>query len=640
MSTYQSKYTGEQIDSAVTKVLSDGVTTRTIRASAVSIKNPISVEVKAETINLFSYWKNPNIVNNTLVDNGITYTYNEDGSITANGTTAETESTCVFSTAAAFPICLGDYYLTGCPSGGSLSTYYIKFDFKNETGVWGSFSDIGTGGKWTAESEYVSSSAQGAIRIYPGVTVENLTFYPMLSRVENADFAPLVCLEEEKLTVVDNEFNTTNALTINADGTVGDIPVYNDMTLTVPNGVIMDVTYQTVNNKNEEQIKALAEQTTDHERRIQTIENGEIVSSAIPSYFEEEINTTVETILEKSQNPCLILNILSDSHEDYTVNEQVRICNEMYANIKAVNERVYCDGLIHLGDSCGSPQAIYPDWQTVVRHLNSTRSRLSKCNNHSVMLVGNHDGINSLYPDEKKTFNAMYAYNRDYVKRNGKSPYGYMDFEDMKIRCVFLATNIYSDYSQRGITALGWEQVKWFAEVISQMEDGWQILAFAHYSPYDEAYEESNNYIASNQYRCLVRILNAFNIHTKLTFSYSTDISLDLDFTNKTSTKTIALFTGHGHYDRVIQNNTYVTDYELSYPIIMTACARLEQEDEKPDDNADGTADADVISPARMTKTVTQDLWDTMVYSPTENKIYMIRFGAGEDRVIDLTSSE
>ena len=46
--------------------------------------------------------------------------------------------------------------------------------------------------------------------------------------------------------------------------------------------------------------------------------------------------------------------------------------------------------------------------------------------------------------------------------------------------------------------------------------------------------------------------------------------------------------------------------------------------------------DYTAFRPARKSKTVTQDAWDTMVYRPDLNKIYMIRFGAGEDREIDV----
>jgi hypothetical protein len=251
------------------------------------------------------------------------------------------------------------------------------------------------------------------------------------------------------------------------------------------------------------------------------------------------------------------------------------------------------------------------------------------------MLVGNHDGIKSLTPNEKITYNAMYAYTRDYVKRPDAVPYGYMDFEDRKIRCVFLSTTTYNESTGGGVCGFGYDQFKWFVNTACATEDGWQLLVFSHYSPYDNDLEEyyQANLIAKE----MVKVLNAYTSHTNYSFS-NYDVSVSADFTSKTSTKAIAWVCGHGHYDRITTDNTYITDFSLCCPIIQIACARLEQENEIPDDNADGANDADVITPARVTKTVTQDLWDTLVYRQDENKIYMIRFGAGEDRVIDLNN--
>ena len=159
------------------------------------------------------------------------------------------------------------------------------------------------------------------------------------------------------------------------------------------------------------------------------------------------------------------------------------------------------------------------------------------------------------------------------------------------------------------------------------------MLVFSHYSPYDRDLEEY--YYASLIAKEIVKILNAYTNHKEYSFKNS-DVSIAIDFTTKTATKAVAWVCGHGHYDRITTDNTYITDFSLCCPIIQTACARLEQENEIPDDNADGKNDPDVVTPARTTKTVTQDLWDTLVYRQDENKIYMIRFGAGEDREINL----
>jgi hypothetical protein len=116
-------------------------------------------------------------------------------------------------------------------------------------------------------------------------------------------------------------------------------------------------------------------------------------------------------------------------------------------------------------------------------------------------------------------------------------------------------------------------------------------------------------------------------------------VSISADFTSKTETKAVAWVCAHGHFDRITTDNTYITDFDLCCPIIQTACAKVECREgaeHLPDDDSNGIPDADTIMQPRTPRTVTQDLWDTLVYRKDENKIYMIRFGAGDDRVIDL----
>lgn len=631
-SAAESAAAAEESASRAEEAVGIGPTTNTVSGETVNIKNATNVNVSVSG-------KNVSLIENRLKStskNGLTATVNADKSVTINGTaTAETDFPMQDDYSEPFAFLENvTYYLTGCPVGGGASTYMLKLDWKNENEQWAAKTDVGSGAYWFCETSYTPSAFAFRIRVAANAVLDNVTFYPMFSRYEDAPYTPYgeeVSVDGETITVTNNQTGEGVSVTVNPDGTTDDIPLFDDMSLSVKEYLIMTATYTTAGIAKD--INAIKEMVNDHERRITALEN-----DGVASYFKEEVETTVDTIIEKTEGCALVLNVLTDTHENLSDSESVRICNETYANVKAVNDRVWCDALIHLGDSCESSRSLYPDWKTVNAHLHSTRKRLSACNAHSVMLVGNHDGISSLYPDEHKTFNAMYAYTRDYVKRNGASPYGYMDFEDRRIRCIFLATSMYLDYSGRGTTSLQWAQVQWLADVLNATEDGWHVLAFAHYSPYDEAYQPSKNYVSSKQYGAVIGLLDAFNKHTAYQFSYETDISLHVDFTEKPNARTVGLFTGHGHYDRVVKDNSYVSAYALSYPIVMTACARLEQETEIPDDNADGVVDADVVTPARTTKTVTQDLWDTLVYRPDENKIYMLRFGAGEDREIGLSS--
>lgn len=116
---------------------------------------------------------------NTTNANGVTYTINNDGTITANGTPSGTSPSYVVvatpdgSTYKNFSeFCNGDNVLSGCPSGGSSSTYRMYI-----TGTGYAKEDFGNGIELSATSV---SPLYLIIYIYNGYTANNLTFKPMI----------------------------------------------------------------------------------------------------------------------------------------------------------------------------------------------------------------------------------------------------------------------------------------------------------------------------------------------------------------------------------------------------------------------------------------------------------------------------
>ena len=105
--------------------------------------------------------------------NGITFTQNADGSVTANGTaTAEANITYNIS------LSPGRYILSGCPANGGHNEYHIRV----RNGSF--FFDIGTGVEFEGEGADLVQ-----IIINGGQTVSNLTFYPMIRSKSIADVA-------------------------------------------------------------------------------------------------------------------------------------------------------------------------------------------------------------------------------------------------------------------------------------------------------------------------------------------------------------------------------------------------------------------------------------------------------------------
>ena len=106
-------------------------------------------------------------VDNVYTWNGVAFTINEDFSITVNGTAAGGNGVLVLSEPGGFSIEEGNWVLSGCPEGGSSTSYSIS--------IATTVSDTGT------SAQFTSCSAK-LVRLYviEGTTVTNLTFKPMV----------------------------------------------------------------------------------------------------------------------------------------------------------------------------------------------------------------------------------------------------------------------------------------------------------------------------------------------------------------------------------------------------------------------------------------------------------------------------
>lgn len=116
---------------------------------------------------------------NTQTINGVTFTVNADGSVTANGTATGNTYLYIDADTSAFKV--GEEYVSsGCPSGGSDNTFcaflqYYRFDGTREfVGQ-----DNGGGGRFIF-AETTIRSMQYVIKIGSGTTVSNLLFRPMI----------------------------------------------------------------------------------------------------------------------------------------------------------------------------------------------------------------------------------------------------------------------------------------------------------------------------------------------------------------------------------------------------------------------------------------------------------------------------
>lgn len=126
-----------------------------------SIAHEMAVRVSSKNILPFPYFQN------SLTDKGITYTVNTDGTVTANGTaTGNNFSEFVLTVNQSWKT-KQKYTISGCPAGGSTTTYFIC--------TYSGRADIGSG----VTTDY-SDLKRVSIRILSGTTVENLVFKPQI----------------------------------------------------------------------------------------------------------------------------------------------------------------------------------------------------------------------------------------------------------------------------------------------------------------------------------------------------------------------------------------------------------------------------------------------------------------------------
>ena len=117
----------------------------------------------------------------TSTRNGVTFTVNNDGTITANGTASETAILPVFDFRNDNSLLDGEYVFSGCPEGGSSSTYRI--DITRSPGSV--LQEHGNGNRVVIGGDY--SLTWLRLVVLSGTTVNNLTFKPMLRLASDTD---------------------------------------------------------------------------------------------------------------------------------------------------------------------------------------------------------------------------------------------------------------------------------------------------------------------------------------------------------------------------------------------------------------------------------------------------------------------
>lgn len=154
--------TGEEVDEALTAGLQSKAALVDIVDGGAKNRLPFNDLTAIQAMNTGGTWNG-----NAYTWNGVTFTINSDFSVTVDGTATGGNAVLVLSRTGGFSIEEGSWILSGCPVGGSGTTYNIT--------IAGTVSDTGN----TAEFTAVTSKL---VRLYivSGTTADGLIFKPMV----------------------------------------------------------------------------------------------------------------------------------------------------------------------------------------------------------------------------------------------------------------------------------------------------------------------------------------------------------------------------------------------------------------------------------------------------------------------------
>ena len=154
--------TGEEVDEALTAGLQSKSALVELIDGGAKNRLPFNDLAVIRAMNTGGTWDG-----NAYTWNGVTFTINSDFSVTVEGTATGGNAVLVLSRTGGFSIEEGSWILSGCPEGGSGTTYNIT--------IAGTASDTGN----TAEFTAVTSKL---VRLYivSGTTADGLIFKPMV----------------------------------------------------------------------------------------------------------------------------------------------------------------------------------------------------------------------------------------------------------------------------------------------------------------------------------------------------------------------------------------------------------------------------------------------------------------------------
>ena len=235
----------------------------------------------------------------------------------------------------------------------------------------------------------------------------------------------------------------------------------------------------------------------DLEERVDELSAG---NSNIPTYITEEAKRVANLVKEKQTVGSLTFTAMSDMHirfNDSYWADNLTSCRDAGLGLAKLRKLLKLDCAVMLGDYTvgGASDTV----AQIKEDLTGVRNYMANgaIGIPNIWLTGNHDINYGANTDRRMTEDELYAYitsnntgtvqDGDNIGRN----YGYIDFENQKIRCIYLNTVDALDYPDNTGTADDSSEVtavqsQWLADVGLNLSDktdveDWGIVVLSHH---------------------------------------------------------------------------------------------------------------------------------------------------------------
>ncbi|WP_136604225.1 metallophosphoesterase [Paenibacillus dokdonensis] len=357
-----------------------------------------------------------------------------------------------------------------------------------------------------------------------------------------------------------------------------------------------------------------------------------IKMNGIPKYIEAECSRVLELARPRQGEDTLDFVFITDTHHSIGG-------NQLFAAqaVRSIAESMHVDFIVHGGDFAAN--GLKDD---VVGAQREILGALTVEGCPLVAVKGNHDdnSIQDFHNAPNRTDNVIYPEEMyEYLvkpltgKVNGNPNqanglYYYVDFPSKRARVIALdCIDIpYVSNSDGGLKypgqwkyAFSHEQINWIAQVALNFEEidereHWQVLFVSHVPILQDGVFGADHCIANDE--ALWQLIVAFQQGSEYRSSMDGEFaySVTVDFTKQGPVNVAACLFGHVHFDQIVVKN--------GIPMISTL-------------NAVSYSDFEE-APSRQYYSVTETAFDVVSWDLHNHVMRMTRFGAGQDREIEL----